>query len=112
MTPSFPTRLLSDPTAPGTLFRPIVWAGLLLATFQQFVGINVIFYYGETLWKLAGVSEAVALERNILSGVVSIAACFVTIMVIDKIGRKPLLLIGSVGMAVRSEEHTYALQYP
>ena len=91
---------LSDVTAPGTLFRPIVWAGLLLATFQQFVGINVIFYYGETLWKLAGVSEAVALERNILSGVVSIAACFVTILVIDKIGRKPLLLIGSVGMAV------------
>src|SRR3546814_10053968 len=78
---------LSDVAAPGTLFRPIVWAGLLLATFQQFVGINVIFYYGETLWKLAGVSEAVALERNILSGVVSIAACFVTILVIDKIGR-------------------------
>jgi len=99
---------LADVTAPGTIFRPIVWAGLLLATFQQFVGINVIFYYGETLWKLAGVSEAVALERNILSGVVSIAACFVTILVIDKIGRKPLLLIGSVGMAVTLGAMTWA----
>jgi MFS transporter, SP family, sugar:H+ symporter len=80
--------------------RPIVWAGIMLAVFQQLVGINVIFYYGETLWKLAGVSEAAALQRNIISGVVSIGACLVTIAVIDKIGRKPLLLIGSAGMAI------------
>lgn len=99
---------LSDVLAPGTIFRPIVWAGILLATFQQFVGINVIFYYGETLWKLAGVSEEAALERNIISGLVSIAACFVTIAVIDKIGRKPLLLIGSVGMAITLGAMTWA----
>jgi SP family sugar:H+ symporter-like MFS transporter len=89
-----------DVAAPGTLFRPIVWAGIMLATFQQFVGINVIFYYGETLWRLAGVSEEVALERNIISGLVSIAAVFAALLVIDKVGRKPLLMIGSVGMAV------------
>jgi MFS transporter, SP family, sugar:H+ symporter len=88
--------------------RPIVWAGIMLAVFQQLVGINVIFYYGETLWKLAGVSEAAALQRNILSGVVSIAACLVTIAVIDKIGRKPLLLIGSAGMAVSLFAMAYA----
>jgi SP family sugar:H+ symporter-like MFS transporter len=95
---------LSDVLSPtGTRgflgIRPIVWAGLLLAVFQQLVGINVIFYYGETLWKLAGVSEELALQRNMISGAVSIAACFVTIALIDKIGRKPLLLIGSAGMA-------------
>jgi SP family sugar:H+ symporter-like MFS transporter len=89
-----------DVIAPGTVFRPIVWAGIMLATFQQFVGINIIFYYGETLWKLAGISEEVALERNIISGVVSIAAVLAALMVIDKIGRKPLLLIGSTGMAI------------
>lgn len=89
-----------DVAAPGKLFRPIVWAGIMLATFQQFVGINIIFYYGETLWRLAGVSEEVALERNVISGVVSIAAVFVAVAVIDKLGRKPLLMIGSVGMAV------------
>ncbi len=89
-----------DVAAPGTGFRPIVWAGIMLATFQQFVGINIIFYYGETLWKLAGISEEVALERNILSGVVSIAAVLAALAVIDRIGRKPLLLIGSTGMAV------------
>jgi len=88
-----------DVAAPGTVFRPIVWAGIMLATFQQFVGINIIFYYGETLWKLAGISEEVALERNIISGVVSIAAVFAALAVIDKVGRKPLLLIGSAGMA-------------
>ncbi len=88
--------------------RKIVWAGLVLAVFQQLVGINVIFYYGETLWKLAGVSEEVALQRNILSGAVSIAACFVTMALVDKIGRKPLLLIGSAGMAISLGLMTYA----
>ncbi|MBT2134962.1 sugar porter family MFS transporter [Croceibacterium sp. LX-88] len=97
-----------DVAAPGTIFRPIVWAGIMLATFQQFVGINIIFYYGETLWKLAGVSEEVALERNILSGVVSIAAVFAALLVIDKVGRKPLLLIGSVGMAITLGAMTWA----
>jgi SP family sugar:H+ symporter-like MFS transporter len=100
---------LSDLKGNGLFgIRPIVWAGIMLAVFQQLVGINVIFYYGETLWKLAGVSEAAALQRNIISGVVSIAACIVTIMVIDKIGRKPLLLIGSAGMAVSLFAMAYA----
>jgi SP family sugar:H+ symporter-like MFS transporter len=91
---------LSDVLARGTILRPVVWAGLLLATFQQFVGINVIFYYGETLWKLAGVSEKAALERNIISGLVSVAACFVTMALVDKVGRKPMLLAGSAGMTL------------
>ena len=100
---------LSDLKGNGLFgIRPIVWTGIMLAVFQQLVGINVIFYYGETLWKLAGVSEAAALQRNIISGVVSIAACIVTIMVIDKIGRKPLLLIGSAGMAVSLFAMAYA----
>lgn len=97
-----------DVAAPGTVFRPIVWAGIMIATFQQFVGINIIFYYGETLWKLAGVSEEVALERNIISGVVSIAAVFAALLVIDRIGRKPLLIIGSVGMTATLAAMTWA----
>jgi MFS transporter, SP family, sugar:H+ symporter len=88
--------------------RAIVWAGLLLAVFQQLVGINVIFYYGSTLWQAAGFSEADSLLINIVSGFVSIAACFVTIAVIDKIGRKPLLLIGSAGMAITLFVMVYA----
>jgi SP family sugar:H+ symporter-like MFS transporter len=91
-------RDILDPVKGGV--RPIVWAGLLLAVFQQLVGINVIFYYGATLWKLAGFTENDALLINIVSGLVSIAACFVTVALVDRIGRKPLLLIGSAGMAV------------
>lgn len=99
---------LADVLGGSAGFRPIVWAGIMLATFQQFVGINIIFYYGETLWKLAGVSEEVALERNIISGAVSIAAVFAALMVIDKIGRKPLLMIGSIGMGVTLAAMTWA----
>ena len=78
--------------------RPIVWVGIGLATFQQLVGINVIFYYGAILWQSAGFSESDALLINVSSGTVSILACLVAIFVIDKIGRKPLLKIGSMGM--------------
>ncbi|MEO5493267.1 MAG: sugar porter family MFS transporter [Sphingomonas sp.] len=91
-------RDVLDPVKGG--IRPVVWAGLLLAVFQQLVGINVIFYYGSTLWQLAGFTEADSLLINIVSGTVSIAACLVTVALVDRIGRKPLLLIGSAGMAV------------
>ncbi|MFT5676112.1 MAG: SP family sugar:H+ symporter-like MFS transporter [Paraglaciecola sp.] len=80
--------------------RPIVWVGIGIATFQQLVGINVVFYYGAVLWEAAGFSEGDALMINVLSGAVSIAAVFITMFLIDKIGRKPFLLIGSVGMSI------------
>jgi sugar porter (SP) family MFS transporter len=80
--------------------RPVVWIGLGLAVLQQFVGINVVFYYGSVLWQSAGFTESDSLLINVISGGVSIAACIVTILVIDRIGRKPLLLIGSIGMAI------------
>jgi MFS transporter, SP family, sugar:H+ symporter len=80
--------------------RPILWAGIMLAVFQQLVGINIVFYYGAVLWQSVGFSENDALQINILSGSLSILACFAAMAVIDKIGRKPLLLIGSAGMAV------------
>lgn len=79
--------------------RPIVWVGVGLATFQQWVGINVVFYYGAVLWQAVGFSESDSLKINILSGTLSIAACVVALFLIDRIGRKPLLMIGSIGMA-------------
>ena len=92
----------------GGKVRPIVWAGIGLAVFQQFVGINIVFYYGSVLWQQVGFSENDSLIINIISGVVSIAACLVTIFTVDKIGRKPLLLVGSVGMAVTLSLMAYA----
>jgi SP family sugar:H+ symporter-like MFS transporter len=99
---------LSDIKGPDGRIRKVVWAGIMLAAFQQFVGINVIFYYGATLWQLAGFTEDQSLQINIVSGALSIAACFLTIAVIDKIGRKPILLIGSAGMAVTLFAMVYA----
>lgn len=80
--------------------RSIVWVGFGLAIFQQLVGINVVFYYGAVLWQAVGFSESDALLINVLSGAISIGACILTIAVIDKIGRKPLLAIGSIGMTI------------
>ncbi|MDX1672041.1 MAG: sugar porter family MFS transporter [Balneolaceae bacterium] len=80
--------------------HPLVLVGIGLAMLQQFTGINVIFYYGATLWKAAGFTEADALLQNVISGSVNIFFTFVAIALIDKVGRKPLLLIGSIGQAV------------
>lgn len=98
---------LSDLIVNGKV-RPIVWAGIGLAIFQQFVGINIVFYYGSVLWQSVGFSESDALATNVISGLVSIVACLVTIFTVDKIGRKPLLLIGSIGMAVTLGLMAYA----
>ena len=79
---------------------PVVWIGIGLAVFQQFVGINIIFYYGEVLWKAAGATEQWALRINLLTGLVNILATIPAIALIDRAGRKPLLLVGSAGMAI------------
>src|SRR3954451_15536903 len=92
---------LSDLIIPGTRrIAPVLWVGMGLAALQQFVGINVIFYFGEILWKAAGATEEWALRINVLSGLVNILATIPAIMLVDRIGRKPLLLIGSVGMTL------------
>ena len=80
--------------------HPIVWAGLGLAALQQFTGINVVFYYGAVLWQAAGFTEADALLTNVISGSVNVAFTFLAIYLVDKVGRKPLLLVGALGQAV------------
>lgn len=80
--------------------RRLVWVGIGLASFQQLVGINVVFYYGAVLWQSVGFSESDALLINVLSGGLSVIACTATILLIDKIGRKPILMAGSIGMAI------------
>jgi MFS transporter, SP family, sugar:H+ symporter len=92
---------LSDLIVEGTRrLAPVVWIGMGLAVFQQLVGINIIFYYGEVLWKSAGATEQWALRINLLTGLVNILATIPAIALIDRAGRKPLLLVGSAGMAV------------
>jgi MFS family permease len=79
---------------------PIVWIGMGLSVFQQFVGINVIFYYGSALWRISGFTEQNALMITMITGVTNIVTTLVAIAFIDKFGRKPLLLVGSLGMVV------------
>src|SRR5262245_47266121 len=84
---------VSDLIAQGTRrLAPVVWIGIGLAAFQQLVGINIIFYYGEVLWKAAGATEQWALRINLLTGLVNILATIPAIALIDRVGRKPLLL--------------------
>ena len=89
-----------DLRAPRTGLLPIVWVGLGLSVFQQFVGINVIFYYSNILWQAVGFSEKNSFLITVITSVVNIATTLIAIATVDRFGRKPLLLIGSVGMAV------------
>ncbi len=90
-------RDLIDPATQR--IRTLVWVGIGLATFQQLVGINVVFYYGAVLWQSVGFTENDALAINVLSGALSIAAVIFTLIFVDRVGRKPFLFVGSIGMA-------------
>ncbi|WP_299004721.1 sugar porter family MFS transporter [uncultured Shewanella sp.] len=89
----------------------VVWVGVILAALQQLMGINVIFYYGSILWEAAGYSEDNALLINVLTGVVSISACIITMFLIDSWGRKPFLLLGSIGMSITLLLMVYAFSH-
>ncbi|GAA1718447.1 sugar porter family MFS transporter [Isoptericola hypogeus] len=80
--------------------KPIVWVGIVMAIFQQFVGINVIFYYSTTLWQAVGFDESQAFLVSTITAVTNVAVTFIAIALIDKVGRRLLLLIGSAGMTV------------
>ncbi|MDZ7869209.1 MAG: sugar porter family MFS transporter [Rheinheimera sp.] len=80
--------------------QPVIWVGIALSVFQQFVGINVVFYYGAELWQAAGFDESQSLFINVLAGTTNIVSTFIAIALIDKIGRRPLLLVGSLGMFI------------
>ncbi len=90
---------LSDILGPG-LFKKIVWLGIGLSVFQQFVGINVVFYYSNLLWESVGLSEDQAFINTAIGGATNVLTTFIAIALVDKIGRKPLLAFGSIGMAL------------
>lgn len=89
-----------DLRGPALGLLPIVWVGILLSVFQQFVGINVIFYYSNVLWEAVGFSEADSFLITVITSVTNIVTTLIAIASIDKFGRKPLLLVGSTGMTI------------
>ncbi|GGN76332.1 sugar transporter [Streptomyces albiflavescens] len=85
----------------GTFFfKPIVWVGIGLSVFQQFVGINVAFYYSSTLWQSVGVDPADSFFYSFTTSIINIVGTVIAMIFVDRIGRKPLALIGSVGMVI------------
>ncbi|MBO1513433.1 D-xylose transporter XylE [Metabacillus bambusae] len=78
----------------------VVIVGILLAAAQQFVGINVILYYAPRIFANMGASADSSMLQTILIGVVNFIFVLIALILVEKLGRKPLLLIGSVGMAV------------
>ncbi|HEV8695642.1 MAG TPA: sugar porter family MFS transporter [Lysobacter sp.] len=91
---------LRDLRGPRAGLLPVVWIGILLSVFQQFVGINVIFYYSSTLWHSVGFSETDSFSITVATSIVNVLVTLVAIALVDKLGRKPLLVVGSAGMAL------------
>lgn len=80
--------------------KPIVWIGIVAGMLQQFLGINAIFYYSTILWQSVGFTESDSFIISMVTGLINIAVTFIAIGLVDKIGRKKLLLIGSIGMLI------------
>ncbi len=79
---------------------PIVWIGIGLSVFQQLVGINVIFYYSSSLWQSVGIDPTSSFFYSFTTSIINIIGTVIAMVFVDRIGRKPLALIGSVGMAL------------
>ncbi|WP_372752397.1 D-xylose transporter XylE [Mariniflexile sp.] len=87
----------------GKLFSfgaAVIVVGILLSVFQQFVGINVVLYYAPEIFKSMGSGTDTALLQTIIVGVVNLVFTVLAIMTVDKYGRKPLMIIGALGMAI------------
>lgn len=80
--------------------QPVVWIGITLSVLQQFVGINVVFYYSNSLWAAVGFSKSATPIISVVSAIVNVLVTFVAIFLVDRAGRRILLLIGSIGMAI------------
>ncbi|MBO8190667.1 sugar porter family MFS transporter [Streptomyces oryzae] len=79
---------------------PIVWVGIGLSVFQQLVGINVVFYYSSTLWQSVGINPESSFFYSFTTSIVNIIGTVIAMIFVDRVGRKPLALIGSVGMTI------------
>jgi sugar porter (SP) family MFS transporter len=81
-------------------FLPIITLGIILAVFQQWCGINVIFNYAEEIFSAAGYGISSTLFNIVLTGTVSLLFTVIAMMVVDKRGRKVLMLTGAGGLAI------------
>ncbi|MEU3740971.1 MULTISPECIES: sugar porter family MFS transporter [unclassified Streptomyces] len=92
-------------------FLPIVWIGIGLSVFQQLVGINVIFYYSNQLWQSIGKDPSSSFLYSFETSIVNIIGTVIAMVFVDRIGRKPLAIIGSAGMALALFTCAWAFSY-
>ncbi|MEI2263943.1 D-xylose transporter XylE [Erwinia sp. CGal63] len=78
----------------------VIVIGIMLSVFQQFVGINVVLYYAPEVFRSVGSSTDVALLQTIIVGVINLIFTTIAILTVDNFGRKPLQIIGALGMAI------------
>ncbi|WP_407408684.1 D-xylose transporter XylE [Peribacillus sp.] len=78
----------------------VIVIGILLSVFQQFVGINVALYYAPRIFESMGAGKDASMMQTIIMGIVNVIFTVIAIMNVDKWGRKPLLVVGSIGMAI------------
>ncbi|MEU4495689.1 sugar porter family MFS transporter [Streptomyces sp. NPDC023998] len=84
----------------GFGFLPIVWVGIGLSVFQQLVGINVAFYYSSTLWQSVGIDPTDSFLYSFTTSIINIIGTVIAMVLVDRVGRRPLALVGSAGMAI------------
>ena len=90
--------------------RPAVVVGISLAVFQQFCGINVVFNYTSTIFESVGANLNQQLFETVSIGIVNLVFTLLAMWQVDKLGRKPLMLLGSIGLSVIYFVLAYLLQ--
>jgi sugar porter (SP) family MFS transporter len=80
--------------------RPALFVGVMMAVFQQVTGINTVIYYAPSLLHDAGLGASSALLANVGIGIVNVGMTILAIRLLDRTGRRPLLISGSTGMVV------------
>jgi sugar porter (SP) family MFS transporter len=92
-------------------FLPIVWIGIGLSAFQQLVGINVIFYYSASLWQSVGIDPSSSFLYSFTTSIVNIIGTAIAMVLVDRVGRRPLALVGSAGMVVSQAVVAWAFSH-
>jgi sugar porter (SP) family MFS transporter len=89
---------LRDLFAPGV--RAMVTIGIVLAVAQQLIGVNTVIYYAPTILKLTGLSTGSAITQALSVGVTNVIFTIVAILILDRVGRRALLIVGTIGCVV------------
>lgn len=80
--------------------RPLLWVGMGLAIFQQFVGVNTVIYYAPTILSDTGLTKSSSITQTVFVGVTNVVFTIIAVLLLDRIGRRKLLLGGTIGLTV------------